>query len=238
MHGKGHFERGWKYMIKVEHLNKAYNLGEENGCEVLKGINLRIEDGEMVAIMGASGAGKSTLLHILSCIEKYDNGEYFFEGELIGKMSDAKMARIRNEKMGIVMQDFALIESFTAIENVMIPMDFSGKRESSKSKRKRAYKLLEEVSMESFAEKPVGKLSGGQKQRVAIARAIANHPSIVFADEPTGALDSVNSQEIMRLLTRLNQGGITMVIVTHDLNVANMCDRIVNINDGRIQNVE
>lgn len=219
-------------MIEVKNLNKAYNLGEENGCEVLKGVNLKIDDGEMVAVMGASGAGKSTLLHILSCIEKYDNGEYFFDGKLIGKMSDSEMSGIRNEKMGIVMQDFALIESFSAIENVMIPMDFS--REKASRKKKRAREILREVSMEQYADKPVGKLSGGQKQRVAIARAIANHPRVLFADEPTGALDSGNSQEIMKLLHQLNQEGTTIVIVTHDINVANVCDRIVEINDGRI----
>lgn len=178
-------------MIEIKNLNKAYNLGEENGCEVLKGINLTIHDGEMTAIMGASGAGKSTLLHILSCIDRYDNGEYLLDGELIGRMGDARMAEIRNEKMGIVMQDFALIEDFTALENVMMPLDFSAKKHRKKEKRNMALEALEAVSMKEYAGKPVCKLSGGQKQRVAIARGLVNRPEILFADEPTGGVQLV-----------------------------------------------
>ena len=188
-------------MIEIKNLNKAYNLGEENGCEVLKGINLTISDGEMTAIMGASGAGKSTLLHILSCIDQYDNGEYLLDGELIGRMGDARMAEIRNEK------------------------------------RNMALEALEAVSMKEYAGKPVCKLSGGQKQRVAIARGLVNRPEILFADEPTGALDSVTSGEIMKLLRTLNEKGTTMVIVTHDRLVAESCDRIIKIVDGRVQDI-
>jgi putative ABC transport system ATP-binding protein len=224
-------------MIEIKNLNKAYNLGEENGCEVLKGINLTIHDGEMTAIMGASGAGKSTLLHILSCIDQYDNGEYLLDGELIGRMGDARMAEIRNEKMGIVMQDFALIEDFTALENVMMPLDFSAKKRRKKEKRNMALEALEAVSMKEYAGKPVCKLSGGQKQRVAIARGLVNRPEILFADEPTGALDSVTSGEIMKLLRTLNEKGTTMVIVTHDRLVAESCDRIIKIVDGRVQDI-
>lgn len=229
-------ERG-RMMIEIKNLNKAYNLGEENGCEVLKGINLTIHDGEMTAIMGASGAGKSTLLHILSCIDQYDNGEYLLDGELIGRMGDARMAEIRNEKMGIVMQDFALIEDFTALENVMMPLDFSAKKRRKKEKRNMALEALEAVSMKEYAGKPVCKLSGGQKQRVAIARGLVNRPEILFADEPTGALDSVTSGEIMKLLRTLNEKGTTMVIVTHDRLVAESCDRIIKIVDGRVQDI-
>ena len=234
---KGNINERGRMMIEIKNLNKAYNLGEENGCEVLKGINLTIPDGEMTAIMGASGAGKSTLLHILSCIDQYDNGEYLLDGELIGRMGDARMAEIRNEKMGIVMQDFALIEDFTALENVMMPLDFSANKRRKKEKRNMALEALEAVSMKEYAGKPVCKLSGGQKQRVAIARGLVNRPEILFADEPTGALDSVTSGEIMKLLRTLNEKGTTMVIVTHDRLVAESCDRIIKIVDGRVQDI-
>lgn len=222
-------------MIEIKNLNKAYNLGEENGCEVLKGINLTIPDGEMTAIMGASGAGKSTLLHILSCIDQYDNGEYLLDGELIGRMGDARMAEIRNEKMGIVMQDFALIEDFTALENVMMPLDFSAKKRRKKEKRNMALEALEAVSMKEYAGKPVCKLSGGQKQRVAIARGLVNHPEILFADEPTGNLDYNTSIEIMQLFLELQQEqGHSIIIVTHDAMVAGYTDRILFLHDGQV----
>lgn len=221
-------------MIQIKHLNKAYNLGKENGCEVLKGISLHIKPGELVAIMGASGAGKSTLLHILAFIDKYDNGQYYFDGQLIDKMSDGKMAKIRNEKIGIVMQDFALIEDFTSMQNVLIPLDFSKKKRREKEKRKEAGEALKAVQMEEYAAKPVKKLSGGQKQRVAIARAIVNKPQVLLADEPTGALDSKTGQEIMDLFKKINQSGQTIVIVTHDSKIAKQCDRTIEISDGKV----
>lgn len=221
-------------MIEIKNLNKAYNLGEENGCEVLKGINLTIPDGEMTAIMGASGAGKSTLLHILSCIDRYDNGEYLLDGELIGRMGDARMAEIRNEKMGIVMQDFALIEDFTALENVMMPLDFSAKKRRKKEKRNMALEALEAVSMKEYAGKPVCKLSGGQKQRVAIARGLVNHPEILFADEPTGNLDEENTIRIMQLLRAFSEKAL-VVLVSHEQGmVRGFADRIIHLEEGRI----
>lgn len=221
-------------MIQIKHLNKSYNLGKENGCEVLKGISLHIKSGELVAIMGASGAGKSTLLHILAFIDKYDNGQYYFDGQPIDKMSDGKMAKIRNEKIGIVMQDFALIEDFTSIQNVLIPLDFAKKKRREKEKRQEAQKALKAVQMEEYAGKPVKKLSGGQKQRVAIARAIVNKPQVLLADEPTGALDSRTGQEIMDLFKKINQSGQTIVIVTHDPKIAKQCDRTIEISDGKV----
>lgn len=221
-------------MIEIKNLNKAYNLGEENGCEVLKGINLTIPDGEMTAIMGASGAGKSTLLHILSCIDQYDNGEYLLDGELIGRMGDARMAEIRNEKMGIVMQDFALIEDFTALENVMMPLDFSANKRRKKEKRNMALEALEAVSMKEYAGKPVCKLSGGQKQRVAIARGLVNRPEILFADEPTGNLDEENTIRIMQLLRAFSEKAL-VVLVSHEQNmVKGFADRIIHLDEGRI----
>lgn len=221
-------------MIQIKHLNKSYNLGKENKCEVLKEVSLHIKQGELVAIMGASGAGKSTLLHILAFIDKYDQGEYYFDGQLIDKMSDGQMAKIRNEKLGIVMQDFALIEDFTSIQNVSIPLDLARKKKREKEKRKAAQDALESVQMGEHAGKPVKKLSGGQKQRVAIARAIVNKPQVLFADEPTGALDSKTGQEIMDLFKKINQSGQTIVIVTHDPKIAEQCDRTIEISDGKV----
>lgn len=226
-------------MIEIKDIKKTYNLGKTNAFEALHGISMTIANGEMVAVMGTSGAGKSTLLHILACIDRYDSGEYIIDGELIGKVSERKMAEIRNSRIGMVMQDFALVEDFTAIENVIIPLDFSRKsnRKKKKEKRQVALEVLEAVGMQEFAGKPVKKLSGGQKQRIAIARAIVNRPDLLLADEPTGALDSVTTKEIMNVFRSLNKQGKTIVIVTHDKEVAEQCDRIVEISDGKIISV-
>lgn len=223
-------------MIKVNNLNKSYYIDKDQSFEVLKGINLEIQAGELVAIMGESGAGKSTLMHVLACIDRFDNGEYILDGETIGFSSDSKMAEIRSRKIGVVMQDFALIEDFTAFQNVMIPLDISWKKYARDQKKKIVTSLLSEVSMEQYMQKKVSKLSGGQRQRVAIARALANDPKVFFADEPTGALDSHTSEEIMNLLCKINQQGTTMIIITHDINVAKKCNRIIRMKDGRICN--
>lgn len=177
-------------MLKLDKIIKTYNKGKNNAFEALHGISLTVESGEMVAIVGTSGAGKSTLLHILACIDGYDSGEYCIDDMVIGKLSEGKMAAIRNEKIGMVMQDFALVEEFTALDNVMIPLDFAarGKKKGKKERKEIAIKMLEMVQMKNFADKPVNSLSGGQKQRVAIARAIVNEPLLILADEPTGAV--------------------------------------------------
>ena len=223
-------------MIRLENLIKTYNKGKSNEFEALHGVSLTVEDGEMVAIIGTSGAGKSTLLHVLGCIDSYDSGEYVIDDMKIGRISERQMAEIRNEKIGMVMQDFALVEEFTALENVMIPLDFSSKKNRKKEKERRewAWKMLEIVQMQDFAQKPVNSLSGGQKQRVAIARAIANEPAIILADEPTGALDSKTTEEIMKVFCDLNKQGRTIIIVTHDPAVAKCCARTVQIEDGVI----
>ncbi len=223
-------------MVKLENIVKTYNRGRSNAFEALHGVSLEVGDGEMVAIVGTSGAGKSTLLHILACIDGYDSGEYVIDGELIGRLSERKMAAIRNEKVGMIMQDFALVEGFTALENVMIPLDFAARarRKRRRDRRETALKMLELVQMREFAHKPVNNLSGGQKQRVAIARAIANEPALVLADEPTGALDSKTTREIMKVFRDLNKRGKTVLIVTHDQAVAKQCDRIIEISDGVI----
>jgi putative ABC transport system ATP-binding protein len=219
-------------MIELNQITKIYNKKKGNEFLALYNVNLTIEKGEMVAIIGKSGAGKSTLLHILACIDSYEGGEYTIDGTLVKKLSEKKLARIRNEKIGMVMQDFALVEDFTAIENVMLPLDFARKKKPNR--KQLAMNALKSVSMDSMAKKPVNKLSGGQKQRVAIARAIVSEPSVILADEPTGALDSKTSQEIMDVFKSLNEQGKTVIIVTHDMGVAEQCGRIIEIADGKI----
>lgn len=200
--------------------------------EALHGVSCEISDGEMVAIIGKSGAGKSTLLHILACIDSYQSGEYTIDGTLVKNLSEGQYAQIRNEKIGIVMQDFALVEDFSALENVLIPLDFAKKK--IKNKKEKALEALKAVGMGDLSKKPCNKLSGGQKQRVAIARAIVNEPAMILADEPTGALDTKTSAEIMELFKRLNKEGKTVVIVTHDPKVAEQCGRVIEVSDGKI----
>ncbi len=219
-------------MIILTDVHKIYNQKKANEFEALKGVNLTVADGEMTAIIGKSGAGKSTLLHILACIDSYESGEYRIDDILVKQLSEKQYAQIRNEKIGMVMQDFALVDDFSAIENVMLPLDFAKKKKANR--RELAIKALESVGMESMAKNPVNKLSGGQKQRVAIARAIVNEPSMILADEPTGALDTKTAAEIMQVFKRLNEVGKTVIIVTHDMGVAEQCDRIIEISDGRI----
>ena len=222
-------------MIKIENLYKTYNLGKTNAFTALKDVSLTVEDGEMVAIVGKSGAGKSTLMHILGCIDNFEKGKYYLNGNDVSRLKEAKMAEIRNKDIGIVMQDFALVEEYSVIENVMVPLYFSHEKVGgAKVRQKRAMELLTQMEMDEFARKKVSKLSGGQKQRVAIARAMINNPGIILADEPTGALDVKTSEEIMDIFKSLNEHGTTVIIITHDTEVANACDRIIEISDGKI----
>ena len=220
-------------MIEIKNIDKTYNIGKSNAFQALKDVSLTIEDGEMVAIIGKSGAGKSTLMHIIGCIDDFESGTYILNGEDISSIKEGKRAKIRNKDIGIVMQDFALVEDYTAIENVMIPLYFS-KGKLLESKKSIAKKALEKVGIGELASKRVNKLSGGQKQRVAIARAIVNNPSILLADEPTGALDVKTSAEIMGVFKELNEQGITVIIITHDMEVAEGCERVIEISDGQI----
>ena len=220
-------------MIEIKNLVKIYNKGKTNEFCALKGIDLSIEEGEMVAIIGKSGAGKSTLLHILAAIDSYDNGSYLVDGVSVGDLKEKDRARFRNQKIGIVMQDYALIDEYTIEENVQIPLIF-GKVKGNDVRREKIMTALENVGLAELAKKPVRQLSGGQKQRVAIARALVNNPTFLLADEPTGALDSKTSGEIMDVFEKLNQGGKTVIIVTHDMEVAARCGRVIEISDGEI----
>ncbi len=221
-------------MIEIKKIHKTYNLGKTNAFEALKDVSLTIKDGEMVAIIGKSGAGKSTLMHILGCIDDFEQGEYYLAGEDISTLNEKKRAYIRNTKIGIVLQDFALVESYSVIENVMLPLYFSKGIKGQKAKVAKAMDILKQMEMDEFADKKVNKLSGGQKQRVAIARAMINNPSILLADEPTGALDVKTSAEIMNVFKKLNEQGTTVIIITHDMEVAGKCGRVIEISDGRI----
>lgn len=220
-------------MIQIKNLVKIYNKGKTNEFCALKGIDLSIEEGEMVAIIGKSGAGKSTLLHILAAIDSYDKGSYLVDGVSVGDLKEKDRARFRNQKIGIVMQDYALIDEYTIEENVQIPLIF-GKVKGNDVRREKIMTALENVGLAELAKKPVRQLSGGQKQRVAIARALVNNPTFLLADEPTGALDSKTSGEIMDVFEKLNQGGKTVIIVTHDMEVAARCGRVIEISDGEI----
>lgn len=219
-------------MIKIEDLTKTYNYKKSNAFTALTDVSLTVEDGEMLAIIGKSGAGKSTLLHVIGCIDTFEKGEYTIDDISVHRLSDKKLSQIRNEKVGIVMQDFALVEEYTVLENVKIPLYFTKKRKGSANAL--ALEALEKVGIRELAKKPVNKLSGGQKQRVAIARAIVNDPSFLLADEPTGALDTKTSAEIMELFKALNADGKTVIVITHDPTVAQACKRQIEISDGRI----
>lgn len=217
-------------MIEIKNLNKIYLKGKKNMVHALNNINLKIDDRETVAIIGESGAGKSTLLHIMSCIDNFD-GEYYLDNIDINKLSESKKSKLRSSKIGIVLQDFALIDDFTVFENVMTPLYFNKKIKDKKSSVMRA---LKKTGIASLKAKKVSQLSGGQKQRVAISRALVTNPEYIFADEPTGSLDSKTSEEIVKMLFDLNRNGITIIIVTHNLDIANKCQRVIEIKDGNI----
>ena len=220
-------------MIEINNLNKYYQLGKEK-FHALKDVNVAVEKGEMVSIEGPSGAGKSTLLHIIGLLDGFDKGSYLLNGVDMKNLNDTKASRIRNEEIGFVMQDFSLINQKTVLFNVMLPLLFS-KTPYSKIKGM-AEDALESVGIYDQKTKKVNQLSGGQKQRVAIARAIVTNPSVILADEPTGALDSGTSRQIMELLQEINRrDNITMMIVTHNKLVSEYCCRTIYMLDGEIE---
>lgn len=223
-------------MIEISQLNKYYKVGKGK-MHALKDIDLTVNDGESLAIQGKSGAGKSTLMHIIGLLDSYDSGSLKIDGQEIKDLSDGKLAKIRNEKIGFVLQDFSLLDKKSVIMNVMLPLYFNRKYTFSKM-NKLALEALERVGIADQAKKKANQLSGGQRQRVAIARAIISNPQIILADEPTGALDSETSVEIMSLLKELNEKkGITLIVITHDDSVADYCKRKIIIKDGSIINV-
>jgi putative ABC transport system ATP-binding protein len=218
-------------MISLKDITKTYHLGTID-VPVLKRINLSIEQGEYVAIMGASGSGKSTLMNIIGCLDRPSSGQYFLAGQDLTTLDDDELADIRNQYIGFVFQQFNLLPKLTSLSNVMLPMIYA---DVDKSQRiEQATAALVQVGLSDRIQNRPNQLSGGQQQRVAIARALVNHPALVLADEPTGALDSTTSEEIMNLLTELNQQGTTIAIVTHDANVAARTKRIIRMVDGVI----
>jgi putative ABC transport system ATP-binding protein len=218
-------------MISLKDITKTYHL-ESLDVPVLKRVNLSIDEGEYVAIMGASGSGKSTLMNIIGCLDRPSSGQYFLAGQDLTTLDDDELADIRNQYIGFVFQQFNLLQKLTSLSNVMLPMIYA---DVDKSQRiEQATDALVQVGLSDRIQNRPNQLSGGQQQRVAIARALVNHPALVLADEPTGALDSTTSEEIMNLLTELNQQGTTIAIVTHDANVAARTKRIIRMVDGVI----
>ncbi|EZX17313.1 MULTISPECIES: ABC transporter ATP-binding protein [Mammaliicoccus] len=223
-------------MINLVNVNRHFKNGEETN-HILKDINISIDTGEFIAIMGPSGSGKSTLINILGFIDRGYTGEYLFDNENYQQVSDNKLAFIRNKTVGFVFQNFKLIQNNTIMENVSIPLLYSGM--SSKERKQRVESVLKDVGIADKKHLVPNKLSGGQQQRVAIARSIVNKPKFIIADEPTGALDSQTSKDIMDLFVRLNrEQNTTMIIVTHDRKVAEQADRVIHILDGRVQREE
>ena len=222
-------------LIEIKALGKVYQMGS-NELHALKSIDLTIDNGEFIAIMGTSGSGKSTLMNILGCLDRPSYGDYFLEGIDVKDKSEDELSYIRNQKIGFVFQSFNLISRTSALKNVELPMIYAKK--DSAYREKRAIDLLTRVGLADRLSHVPNELSGGQRQRVAIARALANEPPIILADEPTGNLDSKSSIEIMELFTRLHQEGKTVIIVTHERDIAEFTHRIVTFKDGKIINDE
>ncbi|MBH45949.1 MAG: macrolide ABC transporter ATP-binding protein [Flavobacteriaceae bacterium] len=222
-------------MIIIKNLHKSYKMGDRS-LHVLKGINIEVGEGELVAIMGSSGSGKSTLLNILGMLDLLDEGEYRLDNVMIKNLNETTAANYRNKFLGFVFQSFNLINYKTALENVSLPLYYQGL--GRKIRQEKALEYLEKVGLKEWASHLPSELSGGQKQRVAIARALASQPKVLLADEPTGALDSKTSMEVMALIQQINNEGKTILVVTHELDIAQMCKRVVTLKDGVIVNDE
>lgn len=220
-------------MIRLNQIRKSYRT-DYTQLEVLKGIDLEIKTGEMVAIMGSSGSGKSTLLNILGILDEYEHGEYYLDDTLIKNLSQAQAAQYRNRFLGFVFQSFNLLNFKTAWENVALPLYYQ--KVERKQRYEMALEYLERVGLRDWAEHYPNQMSGGQQQRVAIARALIGQPKVILADEPTGALDSKTSYEVMELFKNVNEEGITVILVTHEHDIANMANRTIRLKDGMIDN--
>ena len=216
-------------IIKLENINKSYKVGE-NSLHVLKDINLTVEKGEFIAILGASGSGKSTLMNIIGCMDNIDDGKYFLEDIQIHKCGDDELGKVRNENIGFIFQKYHLIPQYTVIQNVMMPLLIRGM--SRREATEKAREILESIGLGDRMEHKPNELSGGQQQRVAIARALVTKPALLLADEPTGALDSNTGKEILQLFKELNEIGNTIIMITHDTNVANYSKRVLYLDDG------
>lgn len=214
--------------ILLENINKIYGSGDAK-TTALSNLSLTIDKGELIAIMGPSGSGKSTLLNILGCIDIPTSGKYILNSTDIGTLTQNELSKIRNENIGFIFQNFNLLYDYNLIDNVTLPLTYSNNKKNMKEK---AIKLLTELKLENHLKKTPDKLSGGQKQRVAIARALINNPDIILADEPTGALDKLTGESILDLLIKINKKGKTLIIVTHDINIAKKCNKILNLVDG------
>jgi putative ABC transport system ATP-binding protein len=218
-----------KGMIELENITKVYRMGKVE-VNALRGITLSITDGEMVAIIGASGSGKSTLLNIIGCLDRPTSGRYLFDGADVSHLGDNQLAGMRNKKFGFVFQEYNLLSRTTALSNVELPLIYGG----GGNRRQRAIEALERVGLGARAKHKPTELSGGEQQRVAIARALVNNPSLILADEPTGNLDSNATAEIVSIFRQLNQEGITVVMVTHEVDIAAQTHRTIRLHDGRI----
>ena len=220
-------------MIELENIIKVYRMGKVD-VNALRGVSLSIDQGEMMAIIGASGSGKSTLMNIIGCLDKPTSGKYTLDGADVGRLNDNKLAELRNKKFGFVFQDYNLLTRSSALSNVELPLIYNG----SGQKRKQAMEALEKVGLAERAGHKPTELSGGEQQRVAIARALVNNPSLILADEPTGNLDSVVTNEIIAIFRQLNKDGITVILVTHEMDVASQTRRIIRLMDGQIASDE
>ena len=219
-------------MIELSQITKSYTTGSQ-ALQVLKGVDMRVDAGEMVAIMGSSGSGKSTLLNILGLLDAYDGGTYALDGKDMAGLTERRAAELRRERLGFVFQSFNLIHFKSAAENVALPLYYQ--KVPRKERTRRSHELLERVGLLDWADHLPSQMSGGQKQRVAIARALAAKPSVILADEPTGALDSTTSTDVMALLKELNAEGMTMVVVTHESDIASACGRTIRLKDGLVE---
>ena len=224
-----------KLLIDVRDLCKVYRMGDVE-VHALRGVSFTVNEGELIAIMGPSGSGKSTLMDILGCLSKPTSGEYYLEGDEVGKLSDNRLAEIRNQKVGFVFQTFNLLPRTTALHNVELPLIYGGIRR--RERRDRSQQVLESVGLGDRIHHKSNELSGGQIQRIAIARALVNDPSMIFADEPTGNLDTATSQDIMSIFQRLNAEGNTIIMVTHEPEIAAYAQRVIRLRDGLIEQDE